>query len=78
MFYKIDFQTAQHLCGLVSRFFDNIAESAPEHPDGIRPRGGDFLTMCRDFTFDPAELEGAEALDEKVIALAKAVLNLSE
>ena len=73
---KLDTETAQHLCGLVSRFFDHISEAAPEFGEGIDPRPGDFSRMCRDFTFDPSELSAAGEIDRAVVKMARAVLGL--
>ena len=75
---RIEFETAQHLCGLVARFFDNIAEASIEYGEEIQPTRGDFLTLCRDFTFDLGELEGAEEVAERVSNLAKAILKMAE
>ena len=78
MNHKIDLETAQHLCGLVSRFFDQIAESSPEWGEVITPKYGDFRAMCRDFTFDPAELELAEQMDRRVVYAARTIMQSAE
>ena len=78
MFYKIDFEAAQHLCGIVSRYFDNIAESAPDFWDGVDVRAGDFKTFAKDFTFNPGELEAAAEIDAQVTGLARKILGLAE
>ena len=69
---NLEFDTAQHLAGLVSRFFANINESAFEYID--EPRPGDFRQMCRDFTYDDDELNAAAALDAQIIELARKIL----
>ena len=78
MTYKIDLETAQHLCGIVSRFFDNIAECAPEFDEGIHPKAGDFLSLARDFTHDPGELELARVMDRRVVMMARAIMGWAE
>ena len=78
MTYKIDLETAQHLCGLVSRFFDNLAESAPEFGEDLDPRAGDFLSLARDFTHNPGELELAGELDRRVVMMARAIIKKAE
>lgn len=75
---KLDFATVQHLCGLVSRFFDHIAECSPEYGEDIYAGAGDFASMCRDFTFDLAELDAAGSIDKSVTALAREILALAE
>ena len=73
---KLNFETAQHLCGLVARFFDHIAECSPEFGEEINPEPGDFSQMCRDFTRDFPELGAAAEIDGAAVALARAVLGL--
>lgn len=75
---RIEFETAQHLCSLVARFFDNIAESSPEYGEDFVVSRGAFVKMCKDFTFDQGELEGAEEVAERVSNLAKAILKMAE
>ena len=55
-----------------------IAECSPEYGEDIYAGAGDFSAMCRDFTFDPAELDAAGAIDKSVTALAREILALAE
>lgn len=75
---KMSFETMQHLSGLVSRFFDYIAECAPEYGESFDTHKETFLMLCRDFTFDPDELKGAEEIAGRVSALAKAIVKMSD
>ena len=78
MFYKIDLKTAQHFCGIVSRYFDHIAESAPEFGEDIDPRAGEFLSLARCFTNDPGEDELAEEMARRVARLARDIIKNAE
>lgn len=73
-----NFETAQHLCGLIARFFDDIAECSPEFGEDIYPTAADFKNMCRDFTHDPAELGAILVVADKVGELAGKVLEMAE
>ena len=75
---KMSLETAQHLAGLVSRFFDNISEAAPDFFEDmdIIPFPGDFVEMCRDFTTKRNELAAAGEIDGAVVALARDILGL--
>lgn len=69
---NLEFATAQHLAGLVSRYFEQIAGTVFEFNE--EPRPGDFLSLCRDFTHDADELNAAAALDAQIIEIARKIL----
>lgn len=71
---KLTFNQAQHLCALVSRFFDAIAETSPEYGEEVYARPGDFAALVRDFTHEPEELTAAGEIDAELTALARKIL----
>ena len=75
---RIEFETALHLCGLVSRFFDNIAESYLEYGDDFDTSKGAFVDICKDFTFDPDERAAAEIIEGRVLSLARTILKFAD
>ena len=78
MFYKLTTKNAQDLCGLVSTYFDHLANACPEFGEEIEIKNGDFISMARCYTPDPAEEEGAVEIDKRVTALARAIFKMTE
>ena len=65
-------QEGEHLAGLVSRFFDNLAGCSFEYGD--EPKPGDFVQMCRDFHPPRDEMRKAQEIDGRIIAVAREIL----
>lgn len=69
---QLETQQAQHLAGLIGRYFDNLSECALEYDD--EPKAGDFVQMCRDFQPEPDEMQKAAEIDGQIIAIARDIL----
>ena len=74
----MELETARHLCGIVSRFFDHIAEASLDWGEELHTDRKDFISLCRTFTFDDNERDGGEEIAQRVANLAKAILKMAE
>lgn len=75
---KMSFENAQHLCGVIARFFDNIAECSPEYGEDFNTSEDFFMVLCRDFTFNQDERDGAKEVSGMVSSLAESVLRMAD